>query len=199
MKIYVNGELQQSISCTTDLKNLIEDLQIQCKKTKKIVEIIVNEKSVESLPNILVNNNIEKVELIVKSTLELIIESMMEGVDYLPKLQANLCQSAMMFQQANIGKGIEIFQKCIDGLIWLNQLIKNIQIYLIKDFKLSHKEVDFNSKIEDFNQILNELLIAWENEDYTLISDLIEYELTSILTDWQNNFIQILDDLAEVK
>lgn len=199
MKIYVNGELQQSISCTTDLKNLIEDLQIECKKTKKILEIIVNEKSVESLPNILVDNNIEKVELIVKSALELIIESMMEGVDYLPKLQANLYQSAMMFQQANIGKGIEIFQNCIDGLIWLNQLLKNIQIYLIKDLKLSHKEMDFNSKIEDFNQILNELLIAWENEDYTLISDLIEYELTSILTDWQNNFVRILDELAEVK
>lgn len=199
MKIYVNGELQKNISDIMNLKNLIESLQIECKNTKKILEIMVDEKSVESLPIGLSETDVTKVELVIKSALELIIECMMEGVSYLPKLEINLYQAAIMFQQTNISKGIALFQNCIDGLIWINQLLKNIQIYLINTDELNLKNSGYHGQIENFNKVIDDLLIAWKNEDYILISDLIEYELIGILKDWHNNFTLILDELAGVK
>lgn len=198
MKTYFNGQLQKNISDIPSLENLIEDLKIECKISKKILEIVIDEKIVERCPIGLAEKDINKVELTTKSPLELIIESMVEGVEYLPKLCLGLRKSVTMFQQANIGEGIDIFQKSIDGLTWLNQLLRSIEIYWTES-ELNVQGLSYQNQIERFDQVLRELLKAWENEDYILISDLLEYELIDVLEDWQSNFAQILDKLAGVQ
>lgn len=196
MKVYINNELKENITTIQALQRIIEDIRLDCQKTKHIMEIKIDDKSVDKLPIGLMKDEINKIEVKVSSPVELIIGNMVDSFDYLPDLRLKLGQAATCFQQGNFSEGIDLFRNSIDGLIWLNHLLTSFRLYFLSDqgFKLERSK--YQVDMERFEKIIAELMESWENEDYVLISDLIEYELMVNLEDWQNNFIQILDKLA---
>lgn len=198
MKVFFNGELQKNIISLESLKTLIEKLRLECKKNKQILEMIVDGKSVEKLPIGFKEREFCKVELKSKSTIEFIIENMMDSFNYIPDLRRSLSEVTTLFQQGAIGQGIELFQQCIDGLIWLNHLLANLQLYLFDNREYDLESSKYQDDIDKFNRILDDLTKSWENEDYVLISDLIDYELDIVLDNWQKNFAEILDIFAGV-
>lgn len=86
------------------------------------------------------------------------------GVEYLPKLSRGLTAITELMRNGNEAEGARFFAQATEGLRWLVGLLTNIS--LVKA-----------SEIEKFGEDLNTLLTAWENEDYVLIADLLEYEM----------------------
>lgn len=86
------------------------------------------------------------------------------GVEYLPKLSRGLTAIAELIRNGNEVVGARFFAQATEGLRWMAGLLTNIS--LVKA-----------SEIEKFGDDLNTLLTAWENEDYVLIADLLEYEM----------------------
>ncbi len=198
MKVYINNELHEGIRTLDMLKGVFEDLQIECKKENKVLQIQIDEKFVDQIPFGITEENINQINILIKSPMEVIIEGLIEGVDYIPVLCQGLRQSAQMLQETNLGEGIKLFQESIDGLSWVTQVLSGADIYLFKNDELNFYGTIYQEAIGRFSEIVNELMIAWKNEDYILISDLLEYELIPVVEEWHQYFMQILDNLAEV-
>ena len=60
-------------------------------------------------------------------------------------------------------------------------------------FKLKNSLAIYGLEIEEVkvNNLLNELKDAIENEDYILISDLLQYEILEILKEWKSTLEKI--------
>lgn len=86
------------------------------------------------------------------------------AAEYLPKLARGLTAIAELIRNGNEAEGAHFFVQATQGLRWLVGLLANIHLVSALE-------------IEKFKENLNTLLTAWENKDYVLISDLLEYEL----------------------
>ncbi|MCK4257415.1 MAG: hypothetical protein KAX49_00460 [Halanaerobiales bacterium] len=198
MKVYINGELYEAIQSADRLSEIVEDLRIECKKENKVLQIMIDGKFVDTILPGQLEVGVGKVEIEKKTPLELVIEGLIESINYLPVLGEGLNESTNHFREGNISKGIIIFEQSIDGLNWLNHLLTGVKVYIVSDERFNIRCNNYQEDVEGFSQIIKELLLAWENEDYVLIADLVEYELIPNLDKCHNFFVEILDQLAGV-
>lgn len=110
------------------------------------------------------------------------IEVLNEVNKYMVRLRLGVQAAYENFQCENIGIGAEMLSQCIEGLQWVMEAITLTS-------ELHNEEIDVN----DLNGKLNEIVEGFSNEDYVLIGDLLEYELSPILEQWQlvvNNVVE---------
>lgn len=88
----------------------------------------------------------------------------------------------------------------IDGINELNQLLYTISELLDINYEnLKYQEENLNYYITHFNSFLTEDLIpAMENQDFMLLSDLINYELESYLADYKKVFLKLIKYIKEL-
>ena len=88
---------------------------------------------------------------------------------------------------------------CIDVLIWFFDTLQQGTIFRIIDInELKLGEGSLHDYIEKLNGMLNELVTAMKNNDFTLINDYLEYELEPALDVIRNAIPQIIDHLKGV-
>ncbi|MDA8233887.1 MAG: hypothetical protein M0Z31_03590 [Clostridia bacterium] len=133
----------------------------------------------EDILELLKINQIGQVEVTVTNQHNLIIEGLDTALDYLPVLQKGLEEIAGLFQEGREGEGIALFLEAHTGLDWLEHILRGSRIY----FQSSNRDlgVQFAEVAEGYNEKLTELTKAWENRDYVLIADLLEYELAPFI------------------
>lgn len=197
MKVYINEEFHEGINTIGKLREVVGDLRIKCKKDNKVISIVADGKNID--PDFLdkLETGIDKVEIVTKSPFDLVVEGLVEGTGYLPRLINGLNETSNHFREGNINRGIKKFQQGIDGLNWLNHLLVGLDLYIYSDSQFKDN-IKCYTDTKEFSGIIKELLSAWENEDYVLISDLVEYELVPVLEKCHTAFLQLLDQLAGV-
>lgn len=134
----------------------------------------------------------EKVKNIEKKE---VIELLEGAIDYLDKvfLKKNLISDPL--EEENIDLAFQEIENFISGIETLNQLLYNLQDLLDLDYEeIKYEGSTLNNYIVEFNKFLsNKLLEAIENEDYLLISDIVNHELSIHLKEYQKVFICLLD------
>jgi len=93
--------------------------------------------------------------------------------EYLPRLARGLAAIAELIQSGQEAAASGYFLQAIEGLRWLALALQNLNSLLFS----RENQKGLNEEIEKLGEILGSLLNAWENSDYVLISDLLEYEL----------------------
>lgn len=102
-------------------------------------------------------------------------------------------KSAALFRLAAEDEANHYFAQVLEALRWLLQTgegacevlevdlggVKNPQIGDVSDF------------LKRFQDLLEEMLQVYEEEDYILLADLMEYELLPMVTQWQNILSQL--------
>lgn len=92
---------------------------------------------------------------------------------YISKMKDGIQEAITFFEEGKNKEAIEICSFIEEGSVWLSEVAR-----LTKDIQsknLEEKELD--SKID-------ELAEAYENEDYTLMGDLLQYEILPIIAKW---------------
>ena len=132
---------------------------------------------------------------------EAIIEPLEGAINYLDQVFLNKELISDALDDENYQKAWEEFENLILGIETLNELLNNIKNLLGLNYKeLEYEDKKINSYIEDFNVFLkDDLMIAMENKDYVLVSDLINYELQTYLKEYQKIFIFLLDYVNKMK
>lgn len=102
------------------------------------------------------------------------INSLKTAYQYIDSLKSGINLSVENFQNNNRKEATEIVVQLAEGLEWLINVLT-----LTED--IQKEKIDVNKILENINSI-NE---AFENEDYILISDILEYEILSILEEYQ--------------
>jgi hypothetical protein len=105
---------------------------------------------------------------------DFIVDVLSTAKDYLPRLKTGLKVASLYFQSREEEKGSIAFLEILEGLEWVNQLMDKRGL-LFSGRLASDREIDL--KIGGYKEKLREMLAAWENRDYLLIGDLLEYEL----------------------
>ncbi|OAT80376.1 hypothetical protein [Desulfotomaculum copahuensis] len=116
------------------------------------------------------------VELKICSLPELLREALDDAKEYLPRLSRGLRRAAEFFVTGLEGEGVNIFLQSLDGLGWFEQLneslVSGIHAFLPEGF---------TDRLSGHRSSMADLLAAWENQDYLLVGDILDYELAPFL------------------
>lgn len=192
MKLYYKGN-EQVFSDRASLLEKIFTLHKEAADIGMIFELTINNQPFsQEISYLKFVSDLEKVEIKMKKPFEVVLEGMIEAINYLPRLVNGLRTIAVNFQTNAINEGIGLFAQAVEGLNWLHKIVQGIVNYIDADLI----DQDLVSQINEYNLVLNEVLNGWKNEDYILIGDLLEYELIPQIEKWNLTMHQILNQLS---
>jgi hypothetical protein len=186
MKLYVDDKMYEinNKELLVDISNKIYD---DIKREKRIVEYISinNEKYkfVDDWFNRIQFEELITVKFVTKDLDVLVDETIEELRQYIPKLinSVDLLINSINTNQFEIIS--DIFINFIYGLEWVKEAINNICQIRNKPYIIHEGSV---------NNVLKEILQAWEIKDYVLISDIIQYEIKPLLEKCNNSLNELL-------
>lgn len=108
-----------------------------------------------------------------KEYLEKQYETIEMAKPYISKMKNGIQEAIKLFEEGKNSEAVEICSFIEEGSNWISEVARLTKDIQSKDLE----ETLLDSKIE-------ELAEAYENEDYTLMSDLLQYEILPIITDW---------------
>jgi len=192
MKLYLDErEIKEDGIINKDLADIFNIIrnQLEDKIIKKmyINNIEVNEKYIED--SMIDKEDVNELKFETQDVQTLILETSQEIKIYLPKLKSGCKDTSELFR---INKAEEMNKKyrlILDGLNWYSKTTKNI-ISLLDVNKLNKK---YNNLMISFNEILSELIVAYESGDNILVADILEYEIVEFINEFQDLNNQVLD------
>ena len=98
------------------------------------------------------------------------IETLRIADEYLDNLKIGITNVVNLIQEGNEIEGINNVVPVLEGIEYISKVIT-----LTKDVQKDIIELD------DLNNQLNEMIEAFENEDYILLGDLLNYELLPVI------------------
>lgn len=143
-------------------------------KMLAVVKITVDGRVVDSTLQDVLQGDYRLVEIETRPLGEFIVEVLETGKRYLPRLKTGLKIASLYFQGRQEDVGSVAFLDVLDGLEWLGRLMDKKQL-LFGDRLASEPETYI--KFDQYFHNLRELTSAWENKDFMLVGDLIEYEI----------------------
>ena len=103
--------------------------------------------------------------------------------EYIPRLIDGIEKITVHFSQQREGDGFGLMVHLLEGLEWAMAVVDKTQDTLrMHGLDLEHEQI---------RRLFLELVKAVENEDYVLISDVLEYEIAEVLAAWQNELAKI--------
>lgn len=175
MKILVNNEEIDLAEGSTPLEKISDLLAALKEKNLVILETWVNEvKTEEDLLELVKLNNVEQVALVVATPAQVVFDALETAITYLPVLKEGLLETAGLFQEGRDGEGIAKYLEALSGMGWLCHVLAGVDSCAAVEENLRGA---FKKDHQNYEQILRDLTQAWENRDYVLIADLMEYEL----------------------
>lgn len=118
--------------------------------------------------------------------MELKKEVINSAVEYLNKVVLGIGGIIEDFQSGREHRATNTMSQLIEGLQWLMQAIEGTRDLQGDDY------ID----ISGVNPLFNQLTEAFENTDYVLMSDLLEYELTPVMKDWEEKLTIVKGELG---
>ncbi|MDD7794622.1 hypothetical protein [Clostridium sp. 'White wine YQ'] len=109
------------------------------------------------------------------------IEVLNTAKEYIIPLTRGIEQAVNHFHTGDERNGANLIIQIADGIEWL-----------VNALMISRDLIDSEKNVSELNDKLREIVEAFENEDYILISDLLEYEVKPVLSDIQSNLQGIL-------
>lgn len=107
-------------------------------------------------------------------------EALITAEKYIDSLKAGILQAVSYYQSGEESKGSALVIQICDGIEWL-----------VKALTLCYDIINLQRNINILNEKLNEIVDAFENEDYVLIADLLEYEIIPVLDGTKDNIKNI--------
>jgi hypothetical protein len=105
---------------------------------------------------------------------------------YLVKVEQGCQELPVGFQAGDKSKPLEILTQIIEGLSYYQKLLKSAAVLLNINFSEHiYESMSISSLFDQFYQIFTNLFEAAENQDYSLLTDLIEYDLIPIISSSQ--------------
>ena len=112
-----------------------------------------------------------EIEIETRSTHELISETASTCREYLPNLVHGATTIAVHLQQSREREAATLISDFVEGVSWYSSFLAHVGT-LVPIY-----ETESTSLLTSLNEVLEHVLSSWEQGDYTLVADLLEYEL----------------------
>lgn len=115
-------------------------------------------------------------------------ETLIDGADYIEKIILTIDDIVENFLAGRENLALQDFPELVDGLEWI--------INVVMLTRPTQKEVGIElTDPAAFMSSVNEIIGAFENNDYVLLGDLLNYEAKPILEQWSREFKSIKEKL----
>lgn len=112
------------------------------------------------------------------------LEVLNTAKEYMINLNNAIIKSAEYLQNGDYFNGTNLIISITDGLEWIVQIIT-----LRKD--IYKKDMEVNNLVDNIKEVVE----AFENEDYILIGDLLQYEISPIIEEYYDKTLLLLEEL----
>lgn len=102
---------------------------------------------------------------------------------YLCNCEESSRQLSIRFHEADKSQSLETLTQIMEGLNYYQKLLKSAAVLLAIDFSESlFENMSVSSLFDQLCQIFTSIFDATESEDYSLLTDVIEYDLTPTIS-----------------
>jgi hypothetical protein len=118
-------------------------------------------------------------------------EALVDGADYVQRLLTGIDGIVDNLLAGVENVALRDFVDMVDGLQWLVEIIELTGP--------TQNEVGVSIDIpSNFTNVINDMVEAFENSDYVLVGDLLNYEVRPIIEQWNRQFLLIKDRIEAV-
>lgn len=138
-------------------------------------------------------NSVENVEVIVKTTKELINETLLSTESYLDRAIPEIQILVDEFYQNPTEESWHKLGQLLEGVQWIAQMVLTIDQF---EEKLANWD-EYLTCIATLQNELPNLMEAMEHRDALLIADIIQYEVLPVIESLQNTITETIDNEGE--
>lgn len=102
----------------------------------------------------------------------------------IPSLQDTILKCSEYFRIGEQVKAQNSFSAMLEGCQWLVDTIFHVRKATEERENRAFSKENWHQAEKDFSKTLRQVLIHFQSRDYALVSDILEYELTTILDTW---------------
>jgi tetratricopeptide (TPR) repeat protein len=137
-----------------------------------------------ALPKIL--ERIDAQEKALEEESKSIIGLLRDKQKQLPQIAKSLEEISVDLQTGSEAYAMERLQQTIDDISSAIRCLKRAEEIFGLDYEcLAVKDQTVYQRSEELNNLLNEVITAFENKDLVLLADLLEYELAPLISRWE--------------
>lgn len=114
----------------------------------------------------------------------LVMDAMKSSYVFLPDLDKSCLKTAELFRGSDLAAAQKSFHECLEGCQWLVDTLMHVRGAASGiNQPISHPERWFEAE-KILMRVIRELSESYSKKDFTLVADLLEYELTGALSIW---------------
>jgi hypothetical protein len=136
--------------------------------------------------------DINSVEIKTMDSREMAVNITRELYKVIRLMEGGARQVAELFRQADDSEGLEMFQDLLD----VTRDFFGMVGVLRNEFSLAEHKL-LNDAVEELSNLFSEMVEVTENEDWILLSDLLEYEYIPAVVRWKAVVAKLREDLRE--
>ncbi len=199
MKIIIDNEEKDLKNYSGNVLELLLEIENNINEEKKAIEEIrlngqpLDEFNEEYICKMKLSE-VESIEYDTKSYIMLVQEGIRLGEDYLAKLFNGINEIIDNLETNQPKKGFNLLSDAIEGIRWyLNNLV--LMQNLIPDrLKEKYQIIELEDYLDRITEILQEIILAMQNNDIILLLDFLEYEIKPVIKNW----IDLNQEMVEV-
>ena len=192
MIIIDGSQSEKSISAFANLEELLKDVMQEDQMTNRVVtDVLVNNEAFSEIyphqAEDIACSEISSIEVRSVPMAEMAVDMSAELGKVAQMMAHGSREVARLFRAASDTDALELFQDLLD--------VTRDFMGMLGELRTNYTDgalPDFAEKTEKFSSLLSEMGDVLENEDWILLSDLLEYEFLPIMENWEEtiSFIQ---------
>lgn len=196
--IIIDGQRSDfSITNYTNLDELLVGLMSQDSLDNRIVtDVLVNDEAFSEIyPHQAEDvdcRDIQKVEIKTMGVNEMGVNIARELYKVIRLMSEGARQVADLFRRADDSEALEMYQDLLEVTRDFLSMIGALR----DEFSLT-KSAQFEDAVKELSGLFSEMLEVQENEDWILLSDLLEYEFQPLVERWKNIVATLREDVRK--
>jgi hypothetical protein len=139
----------------------------------------------------------EKIEIFTGTLKEIVKESIDEALEYLVRVEKATMDLSVRFQDFPDADAFQNLRQLYEGYYFISLLLEKLAAsYHIKLEDAFVRDVSVQEHLRKFISVLKQLNECMQNGDYSLIADILEYEILPGVPVWQEIFTFMLNKIT---
>jgi hypothetical protein len=165
-------------------------------ENRVVTDVFVNKESFSEIyphqAEDIESSEIDSVEIVTVPVSEMAVNITRELYKVVTLMDHGARHVAELFRRAEDGEALEFYQDLLDVIRNFMSMISVLR----NEFSLKRHQV-FNDATEEMSSLFTEMLEVVENEDWILLSDLLEYEFIPAVERFKKVIAQLREDIKE--
>ena len=185
MKLTINGVEQKESEFKGETLEAILDTMVKNTPGSYIRRIWLDQQEFPSDDRETLQKNpadINSLEVELADLKDLVATNLSNALDYLEKLIPGFDQAADLFRTGNEQEANKYYIQILDGMDWFSEVVN---VVMSSEGEGQEPENSLRIRQAKLTDLMSQMLEANKNQDWVLLADILEYEMTPFYKEWQ--------------